>query len=238
MRFAILCRVSSEDQLSGQSLDVQRKKLRQCVQSLDGEIVKEYIGQESATKSDRPILDSLLADCSSGLFDCVMVYDSSRLDRDPVRAKISFATFKKYGIKLYIQHSQYDLNNPEASFIASLMSEVSQFQVAIQTKKAMESKITLARRGYPLSSSPHGRRLIETDKNKPARYEVIPEAKKEAEEIWRLYVEENWSFAQIAKKFSIAIPQMRDILFKYSGNEWVQKLSFEGREELRSCTKT
>ena len=47
-RFAILCRVSSEEQTRGESLAVQEKILTGCVRNLGGEIVKRYIGQESA----------------------------------------------------------------------------------------------------------------------------------------------------------------------------------------------
>ena len=61
LRFSILARVStSEQEDKGTSLEVQQKTLRRCVEQLNGTVVKEYIGQESAMGvKERPNLEDI-----------------------------------------------------------------------------------------------------------------------------------------------------------------------------------
>lgn len=84
MRFAILARVSTEGQeKDGQSLEVQVKTLKKCVEQLDGIVVEKYVGQESAMGAkERDNFTKMLVDCSLNLFDAVMVWDFSRLSRN------------------------------------------------------------------------------------------------------------------------------------------------------------
>ncbi|MEI2782172.1 MAG: recombinase family protein [Candidatus Competibacter sp.] len=154
MRVAILARVSTEGQENeGESLVVQQKRLQECVASLNGTVVKVYSGQESATsgKKARPILDQLLEDSATGVFDAIMVYDMSRFSRDPVKSKISLGILKRNGIKLYIQNQLYDLDNLETNLIVGILNEINSFSAAIQARKSVESKIERARRGFPSS---------------------------------------------------------------------------------------
>ena len=113
LRFAILARVSTEGQATeGESLSVQQKTLRKCVEMLNGTIVKEYIGAKSATsgEKERPILDEMLADARKKEFDALMVYDLSRLTRDPIKSKIILADLKKNGIKIFTQTQQHNFS--------------------------------------------------------------------------------------------------------------------------------
>ncbi len=234
MRFAILCRVSTEGQeKEGVSLEVQQKTLSKCVESLNGIITKEYIGQESAMgKKDRPIFEELLSDCSRGIFDAVMVWDLSRWSRNPEKGRYGLAILKKNGIKLFIQSQEYNLSNPETDLIVGILNELNSFTVNLQTKKAMSSKIELARRGFPMTTSPYGRRLVSQDKSVKAVWEVIPEYKQQAEKIYNLYVEQGVATEKIAEMLGTDSSSVRKILFKYSGTEWIQKVHYENRDEI------
>lgn len=233
MRFAILARVSTEGQeKDGQSLEVQQKTLRRCVEQLNGTVVKEYVGQESAmgTKT-RDIFTEMLVDCSLNLFDAVMVWDFSRLSRNQNDTALFVDVFKKNGIKLYTQTQEYNLNHPESELQAGMFSLWNHYQVNLQKRKAMLSKITLARRGWAISNPPHGRRPKHDDKSKECEWEVIPEYQEQAQKIYRMYVEENISQEKIAEELGIPTVQVRLILFKYSGDEWVQRVRYDGNNE-------
>ena len=233
MKFAILARVSTEGQeKDGQSLEVQVKTLRECVERLNGTVVKEYIGQESAMGTKRrDIFTEMLVDCSLNLFDAVMVWDFSRLSRNQNDTALFVDVFKKNNIRLYTQTQEYNLNNPESELQAGMFSLWNNYNVNLQKKKAMLSKITLARRGWAISNPPHGRRPKHDDKSKECEWEVIPEYREQAQKIYRMYVEENISQEKIAEELSIPTIQVRLILFKYSGDEWVQRVRYDGNNE-------
>lgn len=233
LRFAILARVSTEGQeKEGTSLEVQQKTLRECVERLNGTVVKEYIGQESAMGTkERPIFDELLADCSRNLFDAVMVLDLSRWSRNPEKSRYGLAVLKRHGIKLFIQTTEYNLSNPETDLIVGILNELNAFTVNLQTKKSMMSKIELARRGWAFTIPPHGRRPVHSDKSKHCEWEVIPEDKEQAERIYQLYVEENVGLERVADELGLTKAHTRNILLKYSGDTWTQKVRYEGRNE-------
>ena len=207
LQFAILARVSTEGQANeGESLVVQQKRLRECVQILNGTIVKEYSGSESATsgEKEKPILDEILNDAGKKMWDAIMVYDLSRLTRDPVRSKIILATLKKHNIHLYVQTQHWSLDNPENAFLVGLMSEVNAFQVAIQVQKSLESKIELAKKGWlVVGRPPFGRKLKHTDHSKPPVWILDEEKLEFAQRIYDLYINQDIYIDKIGKMLSM-----------------------------------
>ena len=205
--FAILCRVSTADQADeGQSLVVQQKTLRKCVEMLNGTLVKEYIGSESATagEKERPILDEMLTDAQKKLFDALIVHDLSRLTRDPIKNKIILAALKKNGIRLYEQTREHDLNSPETVLYAGIMSEVNAFQIAIQVQKGIESKIELARRGWLVyGQPPFGRKLAHQDRSRPPEWILDPEKVGIAQKVYDLYINQRIYVDKIGKTLGL-----------------------------------
>ncbi len=191
-RFAILARVSTQEQeKEGQSLEVQQKTLNQCVSMLSGVVVKEYIGSESATSGEkrRPLLDEILNDARNKVWDAIMVYDLSRLTRDPIKSKVILAELKKNNIKLYVQTQLYSLDNPETNLVVGLLAEINAFQASIQIQKSIESKIELAKKGWHVfGHPPYGRKLEHNDYSKPPVWIVEPDALKKAQEIYDYYI--------------------------------------------------
>jgi site-specific DNA recombinase len=206
MKFAILCRVSTDSQANeGESLAVQKLTLQKCVDVLGGVIIKEFIGQEHSTEGhERPILDEILSDCSKGLFDALMVYDLSRLTRDPIKSKIILANLKKNGIKLYVQTQLYSLDNPETNLVLGLLSEINAFQAAIQVQKSVESKIELAKKGWwVVGNAPFARRLASGDRTKPPEWILDEEKALLAQKIYDLYINQRFYVEKIEKVLGI-----------------------------------
>lgn len=203
LRVAIFARVSTEGQeKDGQSLEVQVMTLRNCVEVLNGTVVKEYVGSESATSGDkkRPILDEILNDARNKEFECLMIYDLSRLTRDPIKSKIILAELKKYNIKLYVQTQLYSLDNPETNLVVGLLSEINAFQVAIQVKKSIESKIELAKKGWSVvGKPPFGRLLKHKDHSKAPEWMIDPESAVFAQKIYNMYIHQGIYVEKIGK---------------------------------------
>ncbi|MEI2780954.1 MAG: recombinase family protein [Candidatus Competibacter sp.] len=203
-KFAILARVSTTGQeREGVSLEVQRTVLAGCVKTLGGTLIKEYVGSESATAGEdkeRPMLDEALSDVKSGLIDALMVYDLSRLTRDPISSGLIRADLKKYRVKLYVQSQEYNLDNDDTTFFIDLMAVINARNARIQTKKSIESKITLAKRGWQVvGSGPFGRKLAHNDHSKDAEWVLIDADFMLAQRIYDLYVNQRYYVDKIAR---------------------------------------
>jgi site-specific DNA recombinase len=84
-RAVIYTRVSSEEQVTNQSLDVQEKACREYCDRSGWSVVRVYREEgESAKTADRTILRKMLADLrtTAGAAEYVVVYDTSRFARD------------------------------------------------------------------------------------------------------------------------------------------------------------
>ena len=118
----------------------------------------------------------MLGDCSKGIFNAIIIFDMSRWSRDPEKSRYGLAILKKNGIRLFIQTQEYNLNNPETNLIVGILNEINQFNVTLQIKKSMLSKIEVAKRGFPVTGKgPWGRRLVHNDRKREAEWEIIPE---------------------------------------------------------------
>jgi DNA invertase Pin-like site-specific DNA recombinase len=163
LRFAPLIRVSTESQAAkGESLRTQTAQIEQYVKSLKGKIPKrcrKYSGQEHATPNqERAKLETLLADSSKNLFDAVIVCDASRWSRDNLKSKTGLEALRKNAIRFFVGTMEYDLFNPEHSFILGMSAEVGELQARQQSLKSITNRIARAKRGLPSSGSlPHGR---------------------------------------------------------------------------------
>jgi DNA invertase Pin-like site-specific DNA recombinase len=230
LRFAILCRVSTElQEKDGLSLEAQENTLTNCVKLLGGMIAKKYIGQEHATSGySRPILEKLLDDANKvhPSFDAVIIYDWTRWARDSETSALALGILKKQNIKLYVQTQEYDLNNPEIEFTATVLTSAGRLQAALTKNKTMESKVLMARRGWPITNPPYGRRTTNDNKKEEAKWEVIPECQQLAERIYDLYVNQGHHLEKIGDILEMSKAQVRNIVIKYSGDEWKQQIKF------------
>lgn len=164
LRFAPVIRVSTEKQeRRGESLRVQTEQIGQYVDLLHGQIPaplrKKYAGQEHATPDyERRKLDELLADAARGLYDAVIVADASRWSRDNRKSKEGLQTLRDHGIRFFVGTSEYDLFNPEHSFILGMTAEVGELQARQQALKSINSRIQRAQAGRPsVGKRPYGR---------------------------------------------------------------------------------
>jgi DNA invertase Pin-like site-specific DNA recombinase len=79
MRTAIYTRVST---INGQSVDMQKRDLRELAERRGFEVVAEYCDEgQSGAKSSRPALDAMIADAKRGKFRVLLTWRLDRLGR-------------------------------------------------------------------------------------------------------------------------------------------------------------
>lgn len=163
LRFAVLCRVSTEKQAHERkaSLATQEKQTRAAVETLGGTITREYKGNQHATPGyEREMVDRLLADArrKQKPFDAVMVTEPSRWSRDNVASATGLEVFKANGIRFFCCTTEYDLYDPTAGFVLAQFANINQFFAATQKQKVVQAKIAYAKQGRPSSGTlPYGR---------------------------------------------------------------------------------
>lgn len=220
LRFAVLIRVSTERQAAqGESLKTQRKQCDEAVEKLGGIIYRYYSGQEHATvNEERAILDAMMRDAESDLWDAAMVADVTRWSRDNKRSKQDLERLRTLGKRFFVGTSEYDLNRPEHSLFIGLNAEIGEFFGLEQARKSILGKIELAKQGLPSCGNlPYGRTFDKETK----QWGVIPETKALVEQMARTYLEENISYQGLQERFGLGYTYIHKI-FRGAGDTWVQ----------------
>lgn len=149
------CRVSTEVQLSGVSLEVQRKKIEEFCQSRKLTLVKIYVDEGISGKDmDRPAIKLLLSEVSSG--ETLVTNDLSRVSRnlDDSVALLDFLKMK--GVNLESIEEQFNSSIPEARSLFEEKVKLAQIEREQVSKKVSESMNYLSEQGKLRSRPPFG----------------------------------------------------------------------------------
>jgi site-specific DNA recombinase len=221
MRFAPLIRVSTEKQKEkGESLRTQTDQIQQYVKSLEGVIPDncwQYSGQEHATPDqERAKLDRLLNDSSNGKFDAIIVCDASRWSRDNLKSKEGLNILRNNGTRFFVGTMEYDLFNPEHSFMLGMSAEIGEFQARIQSLKSITNRINRAKRNIPTSGKlPFGRTFDKETKE----WRIDPEKHKQIKWAAEQYLSGE-SIVKISKTLGMNFTNLWKILNHRSGDTW------------------
>ncbi len=179
----VYCRVSSEEQVHGYSLDAQEKSCKRFAETNKLKVLKVYRDEgKSATNLDRPALQDLLSRCkeSKGI-EAVIVQETDRLARKTQDHLAIKAILKKAGVRLISVAQPMLDESPEGNMIDTILASVNQFQSDLngrKTKKGLQEKFDsgwwpgLAPLGY-LNKSVGEKNIIVKD---PTRWELVKEA--------------------------------------------------------------
>ena len=237
LKFAALCRVSSEEQAEkGESLNVQKKMILTAVNQMGGTVAKWYSGQEHSTPGhEREILDAMLADGSANIFDALIITELNRLGRDMQKLPGVLEHLRKNNVRLFIKSEEQCLSDPYKVMVLNILGAVAEGHAIEGVQKSIYSKIERAKRGWRMvGSPPHGRRLANpnADKSKEnAIWEVIPEAKERVQWLWHLYVEKGYGYWKIQKLTGTNKDQVRRLLLIASGNKYIQHINYREIQE-------
>jgi len=218
IRFAVLARVSTDKQeKKGESLRTQSGDLERSVEQLSGRIVERYGGQEHATPGhEKKEIDRLLRDAKLKKFDAVMVAHADRWSRDNIKSQAGLEELKRHGIRFFVCTMEYDLFNPEHSFVLAMSAVIGQFQASNQNNKSIRNRIARAKRGIPtVGKLPFGRVW---DREKGG-FSIDPKKKEMIAEVAERYLAGE-SLAMLAKEKEINHSYLHKTLTRRCGTAW------------------
>jgi DNA invertase Pin-like site-specific DNA recombinase len=228
LRFAPIARVSTEKQRDkGESLKTQKKEIKRCVESLNGEIVTwDYSGQAHATSQfEKRKLDQLLEDASKDIFDAVIVVDPSRWSRDNRKSKEGLEILRENGIRFFVKEREYDLWHPEDKFMLGMFAEINEMGAYRQQLKSLTNRIERANQNIPTAGGnlPYAR----TFDRETNTWGLNKEKQKTIINAVNRYLEGE-KVKDIAKTLDMSKVSLWKILKHYLGPKWT--ISFKSKE--------
>jgi site-specific DNA recombinase len=173
-RAVIMCRVSSDEQAKGYSLDIQYDQLKNYCHRNNIEIIKEYREDHSARNFNRPEYQKFLefVKKNKGLFDLLLVTSWDRFSRNLTDSLVMLRTLEKYGVKVQAIEQPIDMSIPEnkamlAIFLA--IPEIDNDRRSIKIRGGIRASL---KAGRWARKAPIGYRNSRDEKNKPI---VLPD---------------------------------------------------------------
>lgn len=178
MKAAIYARVSTDEQ----NPKNQVEPLRSFAQSLDMEIVDEYIDVVSGGDSNRPSFQRLLSDADSHKFDMILIWALDRFSREGILNTLAYLKrLKNANVSLRSLKESW-LNTSDEGMgqlliaIFSWVAAQERKRISERTKEGMLGKKNIGKRGpdknprkrggYFLRYSPH----LKPENKKPTPY--------------------------------------------------------------------
>ncbi len=176
MRAVIYTRVSTQEQVSNQSLGVQERACREYCERHQLEILRLFVEEgESAKTADRTQLRALLAYCRQTKPDVVVIYALDRLARSLEDHVTIRRTLRQSGVQLRAVNAPIG-ETPEAKFLESVLAAAAQLDNdmrAVKTKDGMRAAAEQGRWvwqapvGYLMASGDQGKNLIPDPRRAP-----------------------------------------------------------------------
>lgn len=166
---AIMCRVSSDEQAKGYSLDIQYEQLVTYCKRNNIEIVKEYREDHSAKNFNRPEYQKFLAFLkkNKGAIDLLLVTSWDRFSRNLTDSLVMIRTLEKYGVEVQAIEQPIDMRIPEnkamlAMFLA--IPEIDNERRSIKIRGGIRAALKLGRWSR---MAPLGYKNSRDENNKP-----------------------------------------------------------------------
>ncbi|NQT82032.1 recombinase family protein, partial [bacterium] len=137
----IYCRVSTDDQAQGTSLETQEAECRGFAEQLGLEVVCVFKGKgESAKTTDRPAFQAMLKFCNAnkGKVEAVIVWKLDRFSRNAGDANQEKAKLVKIGVQVdSATEPALNEDNPAARLTFTVLAGVAQFDNEIRAERAV-----------------------------------------------------------------------------------------------------
>ncbi len=130
MKVCLYIRVST----STQTVENQEVSLRALAKSRDWEIVKVYKDEGmSGDKTDRPAFLEMVNDVKSGLFDCVLVFQLSRLGRSLSHIVSTIEELKQFKVGVYClsEHISTMDDNPYSKVTLAIFGALAEVELGL-----------------------------------------------------------------------------------------------------------
>ncbi|MCG2776943.1 MAG: recombinase family protein [Desulfobacterales bacterium] len=156
-------RVSSLEQVEGESLQAQTNEIKEFTKKRDFELVRIYedAGISGTSMKKREGLKRILKDSEKGEFDCVLVRTISRFGRSMVDVLTNVDFLQKHEVRLISMEQDIDYSTTIGKIILSVLSGFSELENEQRTHAILSSKQERLKQGKPSHGRlPYGRILI------------------------------------------------------------------------------
>ena len=162
----IYCRLSREDLKSGKrdnslSIENQQAMLEDYANGMGWNIYKVYIDDDvTGTTFNRPGFQAMMGDIESGMVNCVITKDLSRLGRNYIEAGRHRELFNELGVRYIAIHDNHDSDNDDYNNISTPIKEImNEMYAADVSRKVRSTKRLMAEQGkFSNSRAPYGYR--------------------------------------------------------------------------------
>ncbi len=206
MRCAIYCRVSSEEQKEGRTIDSQIKELEDFAKASNYDVVARYSDEGwSGAILQRPELDRLRDDTGKGLFEAVLVNDVDRLSREVLHLAVIRKDLEKKNVKLIFKKLPNN-GDPINNFMINMLGSFAEFErelIADRTRRGKRYKVE-ARKIILGNIPPYGYRYIKKNKAKgiEGHYEINKQETKIVKMMFNWIIREGLSQREVVRKLT------------------------------------
>jgi len=175
MKNAILmCRVSSDEQAKGYSLDIQKEQLERYCLNNNITIVSCFKEDHSAKNFNRPEFEKFLKSMqrNNGKVDTLLVTSWDRFSRNLTDSLIMIRRLKKLGIEVHAIEQPIDLSIPESKAMLALYLAIPEIDNDRRSLKITGGIRAAKKAGRWPGKAPFGYRNSRDDNNRPI---IIPD---------------------------------------------------------------
>ena len=147
MRYALLARVSSEEQVEGYSLDAQTRAFRSLVEARGGTVYKEWVEEGVSAHTDdvsqRPLFQEAINEVLAQRYDVLVVHKLDRFARN-VRITLEYLDkLEKAGVGFVSISEQMDFSTPIGKVILANLAAFGQYysdNLSAEVKKGLKER--------------------------------------------------------------------------------------------------
>jgi site-specific DNA recombinase len=200
---AIYARVSSARQKEQETIGSQLAALRAHAEQLGLEVPAQWVfcddGHSGATLV-RPALEKLRDLVAQVPVDAVVVYSPDRLARKYAYQALLIEEFAKAGTSVMFVKGPSS-ESPEDALLVQFQGMIAEYERAQIIERTRRGKTHRARQGTVnvLSGAPFGYRYVRKNEHADARYEVVLHEAAIVSELFRRYVEDGATIADLAR---------------------------------------
>jgi len=150
VKAAIYCRVSTDEQAEhGTSLTTQEERSRAHVKAQGWRLVEVFVDAgESGTKNSRPALDRLMAACSRGDVEVVVVTKLDRFGRSNRHLANALGDLDEMGVRFVSLSEQFDTSTPMGKGMLAISGVFAEIEHATIRERMMTGKRAIEKQGY------------------------------------------------------------------------------------------
>ncbi|MCK5506140.1 MAG: recombinase family protein [Thermodesulfovibrionia bacterium] len=151
MKVAGYIRVSSKEQIKGESLSTQRRAIEKYAKLQGWKYINTYAdeGISGGSVDKRLALQQLLTDATEKRFDVVVAHRLSRFGRNARELLNNVDKLKKSGVRFISIKENIDFNTSYGEAMLIMLSAMAQLERDIIREQATENRIALAKKGKP-----------------------------------------------------------------------------------------